>query len=171
MNKSKKKRTILSKARKKVNKNKTLKKFVKLNCSPKNDPNNYTCYTNENLYKLKDIWNERHPDRPIKSRDPKEIWSMLKHYYAYICNKESCWVRKLAKGTKMEQELLDAFAPESPEEWKANPNEWLSSIDIVEVMNQYEKKYKCFEFLGPSPIDYDTHSPYNLCVSDRKSVV
>ena len=25
---------------------------------------------------------------------------------------------------------------------------------------QYEKTYKCFEFLGPSPIDYDTHKMY-----------
>jgi hypothetical protein len=31
-------------------------------------------------------------------------------------------------------------------------------------MNQYEKKYKCFDFLGPSPIDYDTHKLYGECV-------
>lgn len=119
------------------------------------------------MYKLKDIWNERHPDKPIKTHDPKEIWTMLKNYYAYICNKESCWIRKLAKGTKMEEDLLEAFAPESPEEWKRNPNEWLSSIDILEVMNQYEKKYKCFDFLGPSPIDYDTHKLYGECVFEE----
>jgi len=73
----------------------------------------------------------------------------------------------MKKNTKMEEELLDAFAPESPKEWKKNPNEWLSSIDILEVMNQYEKKYKCFEFLGPSPIDYDTHQLYGQCVWDE----
>ena len=43
MNKSKRNKIVLSKARKKVNKNKTMKKFVKLNCSPKNDPNDYYC--------------------------------------------------------------------------------------------------------------------------------
>jgi hypothetical protein len=31
-------------------------------------------------------------------------------------------------------------------------------------MNQYEKKYNCFDFLGPSPIDYDTHKLYGECV-------
>ena len=31
-------------------------------------------------------------------------------------------------------------------------------------MNQYEKKYKCFEFIGPSPIDYDTHKVNGDCV-------
>ena len=34
------------------------------------------------------------------------------------------------------------FAPKAPDEWKENPTEWLTSIDILEVMKQYEKKYK-----------------------------
>jgi hypothetical protein len=110
------------------------------------------------------MWNARHPDRPINTKNTKQIWILLKEYYATICNKESCWVRQMTKNSKQEQELLDAFAPESPKEWEKNPNEWLSSIDILQVMNQYEKKYKCFDFLGPSPIDYDTHKLYGKCV-------
>ena len=153
---------------KRKRKNITLKKnFVKLNCSPKNKNNttdDYTCYSNSDLYKLKDMWNARHPDRPIKTKNTKQIWMLLKEYYTTICNKESCWVRQMTKNSKQEQELLDAFAPESPKEWEKNPNEWLSSIDILQVMNQYEKKYKCFDFLGPSPIDYDTHKLYGKCV-------
>jgi len=159
------------------NKNITLKrkslepeKFIKLNCSPENKNKNknnykdYTCYSDKDLQELRDMWNARHPDRPIKTNISKEIWYTLKNYYANICNKESCWIRQMTKNTKMEAELLDAFAPKSPKEWKKNPNEWLSSIDILEVMNQYEKEYKCFEFLGPSPIDYDTHKIYGECV-------
>jgi hypothetical protein len=154
---------------KRKGKNVTLKKhFVKLNCSPKNKNTNktddYTCYSDSDLYKLKGMWNARHPDRPIKTKNTKQIWALLKEYYATICNKESCWVRQMTKNSKQEQELLDAFAPESPKEWEKNPNEWLSSIDILQVMNQYEKKYKCFDFLGPSPIDYDTHKLYGKCV-------
>jgi len=145
--------------------NKTLRKpFIKLNCSPKNKKTDYTCYSDDDLYKLRDMWNARHPDRPIKTKNTKKIWEQLKEYYATTCNKESCWVRQMTKNTKLEKELLDAFAPESPEDWKKNPNEWLSSLDILKVMNQYEKKYKCFDFLGPSPIDYDTHKLYGECV-------
>ena len=151
--------------KRKNNRSKTQKKpFTKLNCSPENKSKNYSCYSDRDLYKLRDIWNARHPDRFIKTKNTKKIWEHLKNYYATICNKESCWVRQMTKNTKLEKELLDAFAPESPVEWKKNPNEWLSSIDIVEVMNQYEKKYKCFDFLGPSPIDYDTHKLYGECV-------
>jgi hypothetical protein len=153
------------KIKKRFNKNKTLRKpFVKLNCSPENKQKDYTCYSDSDLYKLRDMWNARHPDQPIKTRNSKQIWEQLKDYYATICNKESCWVRQMTKNTKLEQELLDAFAPESPKNWKKNPNEWLSSIDILKVMNQYEKKYKCFDFLGPSPIDYDTHKLHGDCV-------
>ena len=153
------------KKRYKTNKktNKTMK-FKKLNCSTSVKNKNYTCYSNTELYKLRDIWNARHPDRPIKTKKPKDIWDKLKDYYATICNKESCWVRKMVKNTKLEKELLDAFAPESPKDWEKNPNEWLSSIDIIQVMNKYEKEYKCFNFLGPSPIDYDTHEINNACV-------
>ena len=143
---------------------KILRGFTKLNCSPENKNKSYTCYSVSDLYKLQDMWNARHPDDPIKTKNTKQIWEQLKQYYANVCNKESCWVRQMTKNTKLEHELLDAFAPESPKNWKKNPNEWLSSIDILQVMNQYEKKYKCFTFLGPSPIDYDTHKLNNECV-------
>lgn len=140
--------------------------FQKLNCSPKdkNEVKEYTCYTDSDLQKLRNIWNARHSDKKITTNDSKEIWQLLKNYYANVCNKESCWVRQMTKGTKMEKELLESFSPMEPVEWKKNPNEWLSSIDILEVMNQYEKTYKCFDFLGPSPIDYDTHQLYGECV-------
>jgi hypothetical protein len=35
--------------------------------------------------------------------------------------------------------MADSFAPESPPEWKKNPNEWLSSIDIMNVMNNMRR--------------------------------
>jgi hypothetical protein len=153
------------------NNNKSKKNnFKLLNCSPKTkiEKKSYTCFTSDQLHKMRDIWNARHYDQQINTNDSKEIWNKLKNFYSRICNKESCWIKQITKGTSMEKELeedlLDSFAPESPDEWKKNPNEWLSSVDIIEVMSQYEKAYKCFEFLGPSPIDYDTHKLYGECV-------
>ncbi len=170
-----KKKNKARKSNKKNKKNLTRKKdntnntFLKVKCSPENEKENgnkkkFTCYTDDDLHKMKQIWNARHPDRPITTNDTQEIWQHLKNFFIKSCNKESCWINKLVKGTKFEKDLLDSFAPESPKEWKKNPNEWLSSIDILEVMNQYEKAYKCFDFLGPSPIDYDTHKIYGECV-------
>jgi len=140
--------------------------FTTLKCSPKSkeEKNEFSCYTDEDLHQLKTIWNARHPDAQINTNDTKEIWESLKNKYKDQCDKESCWITKLAKDKKLQKDLLDAFSPESPKEWKKNPNEWLSSVDIVKVMNQYEKAYKCFEFIGPSPIDYDTHMMFGDCV-------
>ena len=39
-----------------------------------------------------------------------------------------------------------------------------TNIDILNVMKQYEHIYPNFEFIGPSPIDYDTHLSYGECV-------
>jgi hypothetical protein len=81
-----------------------------------------------------------------------------------ICNNEACWLKQKSVFGKLESDLSDSFAPESPEEWKKNPNEWLSSTDIMKVMKQYEKAYNCFDFIGPSPIDFDTRQLYGECV-------
>ena len=96
-------------------------KFVKLNCSPENHNkalNSFTCYSDEDLHKLRDIWNARHPDRPIQTNDSKQIWETIKNHYQTTCNKESCWIKQMAKGTRLEKELMDSFAPESPDDWK-----------------------------------------------------
>ena len=140
--------------------------FKKLRCSPKekNKFNSFTCYTNESLYKLRDQWNKKHPDKLIKTNDAKEIHSKLTFYLSSVCKTESCWLKQDKDFGKISEDNIDSFAPISPEEWKKNPNEWLSSVDIDKVMGQYKKAYKCFEFIGPSPIDFDKKLSYGECV-------
>ena len=172
MTKTKTQRRIIrmTKNRQKMKKlkNKTQKEIrVKnVNCSPKDtkDLNEFTCYTDKDLYKLRDLWNARHPDVQIMTNDPKEIHKTLTKYMSNVCSKESCWLKQNFLDNKTIQELTESFAPESPREWKTNPNEWVSSVDIMKVMKQYEKAYKCFDFIGPSPIDFDTKMLYGECV-------
>ena len=97
----------------------------------------------------------------------KEIHQELSDKLSGICNKESCWLKQKADFGKISSELSDSFAPVSPTEWKKNPHEWLSSIDIMNVMKQYEKAYKCFDFIGPTPIDFDKKRLYGECVWDE----
>jgi len=137
-----------------------------VNCSPKdkNEMNDFSCYTDKALFKLRDKWNLRHPDVKITTNEPKEIHGLLKNYLSNVCNKESCWLKQKGEFGNLDEDLKDSFAPESPTEWKKNPNEWLSSLDIIKVMKQYEKAYKCFDFIGPSPIDFDKRKIYGECV-------
>jgi len=149
--------------------NKNNSKLKKINCSPKprNEINEFTCYTTKTIYKLRDLWNARHPDSKINTNNPKEIHTKLSEYLRNVCNKESCWLKQSNAFGKLSNDMADSFAPESPNEWKKNPNEWLSSIDILKVMKQYEKAYKCFDFIGPSPIDFDIKKLYGECVWDE----
>jgi hypothetical protein len=147
-----------------------LKQLEKVNCSPKdkNEKNEFSCYTDKTLYKLRDLWNARHPEQKITAAGSKEIHSLLTEHLSHACNKESCWLKQkhdFGIGKSDTQRVLsESFAPKSPEEWKKNPTEWLTSVDIIKVMKQYEKAYKCFDFIGPSPIDFDTKKMYGECV-------
>jgi hypothetical protein len=144
------------------------KKLSKLNCSPKiqNEINNYTCYTDKSLYKLRDKWNERHPDNKINSNNAREIHTKLAGFLSSACDKESCWLKQSNHFGDVKDEI-NSFAPKSPDEWKKNPHEWLSSVEITKVMKQYEKTYKCFNFIGPTPIDFDKRKLYGECVWDE----
>lgn len=142
-----------------------VKSFQKLACSPENSDNlNFTCYDSNDLNKLKNEYNKRHKDEPIESDNPKVIWDSLRERFHNTCNKESCWLRQKFASSKLGKELMSSFAPQHPVSWKKNSKEWLSSSDITKVMKQYENKYKCFEFIGPSPIDWDTLDENNECI-------
>jgi len=137
-------------------------------CSPIAANNNRdTCYSDEALVKLKDLWNHRHPDSLIETDNPIQIWNILRTQFDGVCSTEKCWLRQQFASNKVGGEILDfSFAPESPKSWSKNPNEWLNSTDIHSVMIQYETRYPQFLFIGPTPIDFDTLVSNNVCVWD-----
>ena len=143
------------------------RRFKQDKCSPKTakDDMDFTCYTSKALHEIKMAWNKRHPDALINSNDPREIWDQLRRQMGGTCYRESCWLRhQCIKNDLPDGLFLENFAPKQPKEWKKKPNEWLSSVEIEQAMKQYEKKFPNFRFLGPSPIDYDTHKLHNECV-------
>ena len=145
--------------------NNTKKKFNKLQCAPKNKTNKMTCYDDDNLIKMKNLWNLRHPEKKIKSNNPVTIWNKLKKSINNSCDNEKCWLNQSFMKNNLSDELInDTFAPTSPASWKMNPNEWLSNFDISKVMKQYEKFYKDFVFIGPSPIDFNERLYEDMCV-------
>ena len=143
-------------------KNKSMKKVI---CSPSAKGKDFTCYSDESLVKMRNLWNARHPDARIDATSDRAIWGALKNNMAHVCASEKCWLRQKFISNKLTAQLTSySFAPDHPDSWNRNPNEWLTSVDIEHVMKQYEKKYRNFEFIGPSPIDFDKHLLYNECV-------
>ena len=130
---------------------------IKLKCHPKIKTKKL-CLTKQILY-LKKLWNKRHPDKKIQTNNINKIKIKLK-YYNSLCNNELCIKKIINKKIRN-----DIFAPFTPKTWKLDKNTWLNSLDIINVMKQYEETYKDFIFIGPSPIDFD--STYNnRCVWD-----
>ena len=60
-----------------------------LRCSPsqKKNKNDFSCFSSEDLYKLRDLWNLRHPDAVVNTNEPKEIWDVLKKNMSSVFNK------------------------------------------------------------------------------------
>jgi hypothetical protein len=50
--------------------------------------------------------------------------------------------------------------PKQPDSWKDDPDMWLDSNNIRDVMAQYEEDRNDFEFMGPFPIDFAAPDPY-----------
>tara|TARA_B100000780_G_scaffold93687_1_gene65158 strand:- start:135 stop:926 length:792 start_codon:yes stop_codon:yes gene_type:complete len=106
---------------------------------------------------MKAEWNNRHRDDKIESTDERQIWNSLKDKMSEVCNNEQCWLKQKFMENNLSTDLtIYTFAPKAPKKWIDNPTEWLNSTDITKVMKQYEKEYDDFEFIGPSPIDFDS---------------
>ena len=46
-----------------------------------------------------------------------------------------------------------------PVAWRKDPDKWLDSNDIENVMKQYEEAFPYFDFMGPFPIDFAAPKP------------
>jgi len=115
-----------------------------------------SCYTPAILELIRKSYNRDHPSaEQIHTTDPTEIWKQLNAKLVH-CSKEDCWLNQIKDTTLRKKIDRYIFAPDQPYEWKANPNEWLSNYDILNVLEQYEIRYTEFEFIGPTPIDFDT---------------
>jgi len=113
-------------------------------CAPSKTRKTFSCYSDNDLHTLKRKYNKTNRKK-IKTSTPTQIWKeLMKHMN---CKKESCIATKLNIKSYN-------FAPKSPDEWKKKPTAWLSSIEITDVLKQYEKAYPDFKYIGPSPADF-----------------
>jgi hypothetical protein len=63
--------------------------------------------------------------------------------------------------------------PPAPKAWTEDPDMWLDTNNIADVMNQYEEArtkngVKEFEFMGPFPIDFAAPDPYKKGAAGEK---
>lgn len=140
-------------------------KTYKANCHPRKSKKSKTCFDDSDLRYLRDEWNRKNPTRKIKGDRPVLIHKQLKKYQEQ-CKNELCWL-KMVEDVSMKQKIIQKdFAVFHPKNWKSNEHEWLSNFDISRVLKQYKEVYKNFDFIEPSPIDFDTRIN-SKCVTER----
>lgn len=133
------------------------RRLKKMNCSPVVGKISVgdSCYTPKILMMIRDEYNKDHSaSEQISESDPTKLWTELNRRLVH-CEKEDCWLNQIKDEQLRKRIDRYIFAPDKPYEWKKNPNEWLSNYDILNVLEQYEETHKHFEFIGPSPIDFD----------------
>lgn len=145
----------------KRNRNRRTQKVKKMSCSVDRKRLNDICMNEKHLLYLKKIWNNISDDK-IELNNPYSIWLKFKNIFSRTCQTEKCIIEEIKKRIEndKEKEILEKlieglYAPIHPTSWLTNKYEWLSTIDINNVMKMFERKYKCFKYIKTSPIDFD----------------
>jgi hypothetical protein len=87
------------------------------------------------------------------------------------CKSERCWLEKAKVDRTEKREILkEYFRPTMPDSWEESPAEWLDSLNIADVMKQYEEAYPNFKFIGTNPIDFSAPNPAGKVVSLKESL-
>ena len=152
-------------------------KLTKSNVNIIESATDESCFTIESLRKIASKWNSSNSSNPINTSthitfddttSGKYLWDEINKMMSSKCKTEICWMKQdFIKDSPLARELLKNFKPMMPKKWDTNPIEWLNTIDIRDVMNQYEIKYPEFEFVGPVPMDFDTKLGFGQCVVDE----
>lgn len=124
-------------------------------CAPGNSYD-YTCFS---MSSLKKIAGKLNKDRRFESykdiNTSKYNKTNKKKFVKEIQKKLNCKKHLdfciIEKKQNFYNEIKNTLKPKGP----IVPTEWLSTLDIRDVMEQYEKKYKEFDFIGPYPMDFE----------------
>ena len=84
-----------------------------------------------------------------------------------VCKQDHCILNHSYIKSLKKDYLSNDFKPEMPTTWNDNRYQWLSTIDIMSVMKQYEDLHTDFLFIGPVPIDFDHELGFGMCISNE----
>jgi len=138
-------------------------------CSPTNKKNQDSCFSKKSLVKIANAWNKGNKNKinGVRKLSTTPLWEQINTRLNDKCSGEWCWIKQSFVKSLSDEEINNTFRPETPREWYQSKNEWLSTVDIEEVMQQYEKLYKNFLFIGPVPIDFDEKYSMGSCIVDE----
>lgn len=85
------------------------------------------------------------------------------------CKTERCWIEKSSMNPDEKNKIMKSFfRPSMPDSWEEDPDEWLDSLNLADVMKQYEEVYPNFKFFGANPIDFSAPNPYKKDALEKR---
>jgi len=134
-------------------------------CAPTKETLRFTCFTKKALIRMINSWNNNnHFNNRISysnSNSRLSLWGKLDSKMKENCKTEYCWIKQSFAPSDLKN---NTFRPKMPSKWKEQPETWLTTIDIENVMKQYENKYPEFVFIGAVPIDFDKKEYNGNCI-------
>ena len=143
-------------------------------CAPSKKYDGVSCFTIESLIRMAIAYNYKcHKTKqgtPIKIYENKKyLVKELTNALKQVCNDQLCWVEQdFIKELNDAEINANTFRPKITQ----GRFNWLNTTNINEVMDQYQKVYKDFKFLGAVPMDFDDIPSYgirNMNFDDLKS--
>lgn len=131
-------------------------------CAPGKKFTDGSCIPYEFLLEYVKVFNKNKPDKEIKMSNRLDTLNPNKHKQYLLkqletaipeCNDDICWLRQdfVKQMKEYKKEIKNIFRPEFG---KAGKFEWLNTLNIDDVMKQYENQYNSFKWLGAVPIDF-----------------
>lgn len=97
----------------------------------------------------------------VESQSAPALRAALEERLNVKPGQELSFVNALPLNDSEKQYLKTTYLrPDQPIAWKNDPDQWLDSTNIENVMKQYEDAFSNFEFMGPFPIDFAAPDPY-----------
>ena len=133
-------------------------------CAPGKKFSDGSCLSVESLVKMADAYNMDNSNDQIKTQHGYEVINP-RSYKKYLlnqfdkkmskCSSQQCWINQQFMKFVDDQHKTElesyTFLPEGP----TGKFEWLNTLNINDVMIQYEQHYPAFKFFGAVPIDFD----------------
>lgn len=122
-------------------------------CAPGKKYDNISCFSIESLKTIaKEYNNANNKNNAINiTNDKKELVNQIYNKFKNKCSTQTCWLKTdIVKNIKNDEIHKHTFRPVGPNAKFG----WLSTTNINDVIEQYEKLHDNFLFLGTVPYDF-----------------
>jgi len=126
--------------------------IINKKCAPGRQYNDESCLQLKDLKKIAINYNKITNKNKININLPKqELVKKLEQNLSKQCSNQVCWIRLDFIKALNDNSIENAFRPDGPTE----KYDWLSTVHINEVLEQYQYIHKDFLFLGAVPYDFE----------------